>query len=338
MTSPGRPSTPSRSYIPSWAQPAQRPSGNFHHQAQAHRFLYRADQAIAIRPDHVSAFGSLRRAATHVITALAVHQGWPISHKSRRQLGIALHANIASANLSYSHLTTLRQVHTPPHACAVPTRPSGAEPLHSSGRASEPALELRRLRRRVASLAKDVNAVIAGKGCPPPVHYHKLWQRKPDLPDLPQLTSVQQILALPNFSEIRQKFRLAGVGMDTDPDPHGFYSARRPAPALPVPRRPLGQDARPQPHHPVSTLAIRPRKNLPHPPAQPSHPPRPVLIHASADHTYNPPTPATKRLWSCIIRPSFSSPPEHARRPKEHCYGYFRAGIYRPSHSIRSRD
>ena len=203
-----------------------------HHQAQAHRFLYRADQAIAIR-DHVSAFGSLRRAATHVITALAVHQGWP--HKSRRQLGIALHANIASANLSYSHLTTLRQVHTLSTDPPLPLRERDGErgilesPSNPKSKSHHPAhpvnpcqTQLRRMRRRVASLVKDVNAVIAGN--PPPVHYHKLWQRKPDLPDLPQLTSVQQILALPNFSEIRQKFRLAGVGMDTDPDPHGFYS------------------------------------------------------------------------------------------------------------------
>ena len=187
-----------------------------HHQAQARRFLYRTDQAIAVR-DHASASGSLRRAATHVVTALAVHQDWP--HKSRRQLEMALHANIASANLSYSHVKTLRQVHTSPYACGAPARPSGAEPLQ--GRASDPALELRRLRRRVASLIKDVNAVIAGN--PPPVHYHKFELRKPDLPDLPQLTYLQQILALPNFSEIQQKFRLADVGMDTDPDPHGFY-------------------------------------------------------------------------------------------------------------------
>lgn len=188
-----------------------------HHQARAHRFLYRADQAIADR-DHASAAAALRRAATHAITALAVHQDWP--HKSRRQLEIALHANIASANLSYSHLTTLRQVHTSPYACDVPTRPPGADPLQ--GRASDPALELRRLRRRVASLITDVNALIAGN--PPLVHYHKLWLRKPDFPVLPQLIYVQQIFALPNFSEIRQKFRLAGIGMDTDPDPHGFYS------------------------------------------------------------------------------------------------------------------
>ena len=41
----------------------------------------------------------------------------------------------------------------------------------------------------------------------------------------PKMRKVQQqILDLPNYSEIRRKFRLGGVGMDTDPDPHGFYS------------------------------------------------------------------------------------------------------------------
>ena len=188
-----------------------------HHQAKAHEFLDRADWTISIR-DPAAVAAALRRAATHVITALAVHQGWP--HKSRRQLGIALHANIASANLSYSHLKTLRQVHTPPHAWDDAAQPSHAEP--DQARASGPALDLRRLRRRVAPLIKHVNAVISDN--PPPVHYHKLWLRKPDLPVLPQLTYVQQILALPNYSEIRRKFRLGGVGMDTDPDPHGFYS------------------------------------------------------------------------------------------------------------------
>ena len=210
-----------------------------HHQAQAHRFLCRADQAIAVR-DHTSASVSLRRAATHVITALAIRQDWP--HKSRRQLEMALYANIASANLSYSHLKTLRQVHTlstePPlplreRAGACPVLDTGvrgilespSNPKSKSHHPSHPVnpcqTQLRRLRRRVASLIKDVNALISGN--PPPVHYHKLELRKPDFPVLPQLTYVQQILALPNYSEIQQKFRLAGVGMDTDPDPHGFY-------------------------------------------------------------------------------------------------------------------
>jgi len=202
-----------------------------HHQAQARRFLCRADQAIAIR-DHTSASGSLRRAATHVITALAVHQGWP--HKSRRQLEMALHANIASANLSFSHLKTLRQVHTLSTEPPLPLREragvrgileSPSNPKSKSHHPAHPVIpcqtQLRRMRRRVASLIKDVNAVISGN--PPPVHYHKLWQRKPDLPDLPQLTYVQQIIALPNYSEILRKFRLDGIGMDTDPDPHGFY-------------------------------------------------------------------------------------------------------------------
>ena len=202
-----------------------------HHQAQAHRFIYRADQAIAVR-DHTSASGSLRRAATHVITALAVHQDWP--HKSRRQLEMVLHANIASANLSYSHLKTLRQVHTlstePPLSLRERAGVRGIleSPSNPKSKSHHPAhpvnpcqTQLRRMRRRVASLIKDVNAVIAGN--PPPVHYHKFELRKPDFPVLPQLTYLQQILALPNFSEIQQKFRLADVGMDTDPDPHGFY-------------------------------------------------------------------------------------------------------------------
>ena len=52
-----------------------------HHQAKAHEFLQRADCAITTR-DPGSAAVALRRAATHMTTALAVHQGWKTQVKT----------------------------------------------------------------------------------------------------------------------------------------------------------------------------------------------------------------------------------------------------------------
>ena len=80
---------------------------------------------------------------------------------------------------------------------------------------------LRRIRRRVASFIADAFRVIAGD--PRPVQHYKLWLRQFDLPAPPEFTTVQDVLSLPNFHRIRQDFRLHNVGMDTEPDPHGFY-------------------------------------------------------------------------------------------------------------------
>ena len=236
-----------------------------HHQAKASEFLHRADRAITTH-DPTEAAVALRRAASHITTAVAVHQGW--QHRSQRQLETVLHVNIAADNLSRSHLKTLRQAHTlaanlslngtqhpvgathasPPsqthHDPAAPAkqpahpevpqaRPRRIEPRARAGsyhpiQSNHPVnpvypckISLRRMRRRVASLINHAVALIAGQ--PKPVVPHKLWLRKPDLPVLPNLTSIQGILQLPNFEDIRQEFRLFGAPLAADPDPHGFY-------------------------------------------------------------------------------------------------------------------
>ena len=244
-----------------------------HHQARAHEFLNRADRAIANHNPHVAhdpltahdplmvslsnhdhapyhsaacaAAAALRRAATHAVTALAVNGGW--KHKSRFQLETVLHAAISSDTLSRSHLKTFRQIHDLPQALSLRGakrrgNPDANPPAHPELVEGCPSVEgchpvepcpatLRRLRRRVASLIKAVAALIAGN--PRPVRHHKRWQRKSDLPDLPRLTYVRQILSLPNYEDIQDKFRLHHIPLDTDPDPHGFYrrgAAPRPCP------------------------------------------------------------------------------------------------------------
>ncbi len=187
-----------------------------HHQARADAFLHRADRAISTH-DPTQVAVALRRAATHITTALAVHQGW--KHKSQRQLEIVLHANIARDNLSRSHLKTLRQAHTLSQQTPSALIPSRER---AGGRANL-GTQLRRMRRRVASLISHASALIAGR--PKRVVHHKLWLRKPNLPMAPDFTCIQDILSLPNYLEIRQNFRLHQAPLDTYPDPHGWYAS-----------------------------------------------------------------------------------------------------------------
>lgn len=77
------------------------------------------------------------------------------------------------------------------------------------------------MRRRVASLITDTRLLIAGR--PKPVRHHKRFLRQPDHPADPNFTSVQDILHLPNFEEIRQEFRLFSAPLAAEPDPHGCY-------------------------------------------------------------------------------------------------------------------
>ena len=101
-----------------------------HHQAKARDFLHRADRAISTHDpathDPAEAAASLRRAASHATTALAVHQGW--KHKSQRQLETVLHANIVGETLSRSHLKTFRQAHT--LSQQMPTTPAHLSPSY----------------------------------------------------------------------------------------------------------------------------------------------------------------------------------------------------------------
>ena len=229
-----------------------------HHQAKARDFLHRADRAISTHDpathDPAEAAASLRRAASHATTALAVHQGW--KHKSQRQLEIVLHANIVGETLSRSHLKTFRQAHTLSHqtpTTPVPGAPVASRPKPAHGapanphpkpahgepaepRAARPAksnhpvnpvhpcqTQLRRMRRRVASLINHALRLIAGD--PKPVRHHKLWLRRPDFPIAPDFTCIQDILSLPNYQEITRKFRLHIAPLAAEPDPHGCYES-----------------------------------------------------------------------------------------------------------------
>ncbi len=205
-----------------------------HHLAEADEFLNRADQAIDSHHPHEAAV-ALRRAASHATAALAVHQGW--KYHSRRQLEFVLQANIADETLSRSHLTTLRQAHTLPNLLeAGQTAVVSSLPLPSRervgvrGKSQNPhpvnpahpcTITLRRMRRRVSSLITHAIRLIAGR--PKPVRHHKRFLRQPDYPADPTFTSIQDILQLPNFEEIRQEFRLFGAPLAAEPDPHGRY-------------------------------------------------------------------------------------------------------------------
>ncbi len=209
-----------------------------YHQAKATEFLQRADRAMS-HDDAAQAAQALSRAASHAATALAVHNGF--KHNSRRRLEYALQLSVAAGRLSRSHLKTFRQTYSfpqrlasPPahHPPAPPARPEPVEGRPSPSFPPRPessartAITLRRLRRRVAAMLTAVAAFINGQ--PKPVHYHKLWLRKPDRPLLPDLHSARDILTLPNYAEIRSRFNLFDAPLAAEPDPHGWYDLGSP--------------------------------------------------------------------------------------------------------------
>ena len=199
-----------------------------HHRTRALASLERADRLIAdnapripgcrrsARGESQDAAEALRRAATHITTALAVHQD--CKHNSHRRLEYVLHANIAYDALSRSHLKTFRQVNLLPGLLdpARPPPPRAGSPRRWRHN------QLRRMRRRVASMISDTTLLI--EGVPRPVKHHKLALREPDLPPPPYFSHVRDILQLPNFLEIRNRYRLNSAAMDTEPDPHGMYA------------------------------------------------------------------------------------------------------------------
>ncbi len=176
------------------------------HQAKAAEFLQRADLTIGDH-DPPQAAVALRRAFTHALTAVAVHDGH--NHNSRRQLGHVMQSNILRERLKRDHLKTFRQVH------------SLADHLASADRSGDPAVTLRRMRRRVASFIIDCAAVIAGQ--PKPVQPHKRWLRDPDHRRPDSFETAQDILSLPNLDHIRRRFNLAHIPLAAQPDPHGWY-------------------------------------------------------------------------------------------------------------------
>ena len=186
-----------------------------HHQERSMAFLSRARTA-GQAGDIADAAVALRRSVSHAATALAVNAG--LCHNTRHRLEIAIHGCVSSGRMSRSHVKTFRQVHTLPEYLA-------SEETRHGKRVGDRGCPLRRLRRRVAALLKDADAIIAGN--PRPVRYHKRWARglpprfRPE--DLPPITSVRDILDLPNYGEIVAEWKLEKVPLMRSADPHGWY-------------------------------------------------------------------------------------------------------------------
>ena len=176
-----------------------------HHQAEAARYLQHAQDNIDHR-EHRRAAQAIARAASHAATALAVHrQTW---HKSPRQLGWAVESYVFD-ELGHGHLKTFRE------ACRLPRRVSSQQATDAD------RILLLRLRRRADSFVKAVNAIVAGQ--PLPIHQTRRSIRKPDQPAPPHFASVRDITTLPNFLEIRQRYRLHNSSYAAKTDPHGWY-------------------------------------------------------------------------------------------------------------------
>ena len=194
-----------------------------HHHAKAAEFLRRADGAISAH-DPVEAAAALRRSASHITTALAVLGQW--KHRSQRQLEHVLHAAISCDDLGRSHLKTFRESH---RLSLSLSSGLGAAPMRSrtvprtvprTGE-SDPGIPLRRMRRRVASLIKHAVRILVGQS--KPVKRNVPWRSRLQQPVPGPFTSVHDVLGLPDYSFIRQRFRLERVPLAGEPDPHGWY-------------------------------------------------------------------------------------------------------------------
>lgn len=191
-----------------------------HHQAKAARFLQHAQDNIAHRERHRAA-QAIARAASHAATALALHR--QTRHNSHRQLQWAVQSYVFD-ELGHGHLKTFRE------ACDLPRRIS-SQPATDAHRV------LLRLRRRTKSFLKAVNAIVAGQ--PLPIHQTRRSIRKPHEPAAPHFATLRDITTLPNFLEIRNRFRLHNSSFAAKTDPHGWYQSGRdprPCPCHPRPR------------------------------------------------------------------------------------------------------
>ena len=200
-----------------------------HHQTRSQAFLQRADQSLANR-DPTAAAQALGRAASHVITALAVH--WRRQHNTQRRLETTIHQGVHDGCLSRSHLKTFRQTHTlPRHLTATnptpavtPTRPPAGSPTPAVPPPRPPlpaSAPLRRMRRRVAALIKAGIAILAGQ--PQPIRHHQRRLRQPNRTLTPTFATVQDILNLPNYAQIQAQHHLTNTPLAARPDPHGWY-------------------------------------------------------------------------------------------------------------------
>ena len=206
-----------------------------HHQEQAAYFLQHAQNNILDRdPDRAAR--AIARAVSHTTTALAVHSR--ARHKSRRQLRFVLQCYVNDGKLSRSHFKTFREACDPPSG--PPSQPAKSKPARSHPAQSvddkDRLIALRRLRRRASAFANAANALIVGE--PLPIHRHQRYVRKPDEPVAPNFASVHDIITLPDYLEIRNRFRL-NDDFAAKTDPHNWYRMGyepRPCPCHPKPR------------------------------------------------------------------------------------------------------
>ena len=204
-----------------------------HHQDKTQCFLHRARDAVAAG-DAIEAANALRRAASHAATALAVHTGF--RHNTTRRLETALFNCISAGRLSRSHLKTFRHTYTLPDHLRDS---DDSRPGHRNSNRGKPperrpdpahpacAIPLRRMRRRVTSMVKSIDDLIAGKI--PSVRFHKRYLRglppREIHPAPVSITSIRDILDLPNRREIAETYGLQRDPLVRRPDPHGMYAA-----------------------------------------------------------------------------------------------------------------
>ena len=208
------------------------------------------------------AVDSIRRAAAHAATALAVHGG--LRHNTTRRLQIALANAIFGGQLRRGHLRTFRQTYslaavlnlpTPAYKIASLARAAGhtanaGSAGHAVRRRRRPHRRhpggaighrpmattiqtIRRMCRRVASLKNAIAAIIAG--------HPKLVRRAqrslrcdrdeftPATPTYGEIRSAGEITRLPYYQSFLKRYGLVGVPMSTDCAlyPGYGYAARR---------------------------------------------------------------------------------------------------------------
>ena len=249
-----------------------------HHQARSDALLRHArnatEAAIAAPatpgphpPDYIDPFidgladaaDSIRRAAAHAATALAVHIG--LRHNTTRRLQIALTDAIFCDHLRRGHLRTFRHTYT---LAAVLNLPTPAYKIASLARAAANAgnagnagsaghvvrrrphrrtphattglrvpighsptgttiQTIRKMRKRVASLKNAIFAIIAGR--PKLVRPAKRSLRfdidfVPTTPTHGEIQSAGEITRLPYYQKFLKRYNLVGVPMSTDFDLH----------------------------------------------------------------------------------------------------------------------
>ena len=120
-----------------------------HHLNRSQHYLNYASADLAAG-DCTRAARALYRAATHAVTATAVH--WHHPHYSKGRLGLVVTGLVRDGRLRCAHWRTFREIRDLPGRIAA--APNAARPV------------LRRVRRRVDRLLAAVSAAIAG--CPRP--------------------------------------------------------------------------------------------------------------------------------------------------------------------------